>query len=117
VGEFDFGRDAGVLKVCGDETETGVFDDLAEFGCGVIVDDGEELDLGVSDLPDGLEDANEILWGLLADHVELDTVFEGGFGGEGGWHATEGAACGGGEGGETEEVAAGGHGRCSCLAC
>jgi hypothetical protein len=111
----DLGWDTGVVEVSGDEAETGISDDLAEFRRRVCVDDGEELDLGVPDLPDGLKDAREILWSLLTDHVELDTVLEGGFGGEGGWYPAEGAAAGGSKGREAEEVAAGGHGRWSCL--
>src|ERR1700679_1988374 len=74
VGVVDLGFEADVVEVAGDGAEAGVGDDAAQLGCGVRVGDRVELDLREADLVDLAKDPGEILWGLAANHEELDTI-------------------------------------------
>src|ERR1700679_2935122 len=112
VGVVDLGFEADVVEVAGDGAEAGVGDDAGYHGCGVRVGDRVELDLREADLVDLAKDAGEILRGLAANHEELDTIDEPAAGfarcscGKSVADAAERAAGGGGQGGESDKVAA-----------
>jgi hypothetical protein len=91
--------------VCGWEVEASVDDHLSKSCGGLSECEWVEFDLGKADFAEGAEEVGQVGLSLFAHGVELNAVEKVGMRGEGGCREAEDAAGGGGESGETEEVA------------